>query len=157
MDLAGNVVHVEQYPLGMRHEEQAQRTLTLSKRYNQALVVLDTTGGASGGRSESHIREYEKVLRSFQPVVWTIDTKRNMVNRLALDLETQKVKIPAAFTDLIAQLKLYRYKMTQNGIQPTFGPSEGHDDLVAALMMATWAREKEWLREYQPGYKGPMG
>ena len=145
MDYAGNVAHVEQYPLGMLHATQARRTLALSQQFNNATVVLDTTGGASGGHSESHIKEYQKIIHAFQPVTWTIDTKRNMVNRLALDLETMKVKIPPVFKDLIAQLKLYRYKIAQNAIQPTFGPSEGRDDLVAALMMAAWAREKQWF------------
>jgi hypothetical protein len=157
MDHAGNVAHVEEYPLGMRHDAQARRTLALSQHYNNATVVLDTTGGASGGRSESHVKEYQKIIHSFQPITWTIDTKRNMVNRLALDLETLKVKIPPTFKELIAQLKLYRYKIAQNAIQPSFGPSEGHDDLVAALMMATWAREKHWLSSgneqvYRGGY-----
>src|SRR6185436_2893489 len=68
MDKAGNIAHAEEYPLGMKHDEQARRTLALSRTYNNAQVVLDTTGGASGGHAESHIKEYHKVISHFQAI-----------------------------------------------------------------------------------------
>lgn len=153
MDKAGNVVHCEQYPLGMLHADQARRTLQISQQYNNASIVLDTTGGASGGHYESHIKEYKKVITHFHAITWTVDTKRNMVNRLALDLETKKVRIPPQYTELIAQLKLYRSKMGENAIHPTFGPSDkgGHDDLCAALMMAAWSREQNLIYRRDSG------
>ena len=73
-----------------------------------------------------------------------------MVNKLALDLEKALIKIPAQFTELISQLKLYRYKMSAGAMQPSFGPSEGKDDLVASLMMASLARERGWI--HNPNY-----
>lgn len=147
MDRAGNVVFCEQYPLGMLHADQAKRTLATAQKYPNSRIVLDTTGGASGGHGESHIKEYKKVISSFDAITWTVDVKRNMVNRLALDLETKRICIPPHFTELIAQLKLYRSKMSENAIHPTFGPADkgGHDDCVAALMMCAWAREQHWL------------
>ena len=157
MDKNGLVAHVEEYPLGMLHAKQAARTAELARYYSDAEIVLDTTGGASGGRSESHIKEYEKLLKGFRPIVWTPDTKRNMVNRLALDFETMKLRIPPQFKELIAQIKLYRYKIGQNAIQPQFGAAEGHDDLVAALMMANWARDQGWFRSGRGGLVGLGG
>lgn len=143
MDLdTGEVVYCEGYPLGMRHDEQAKRTLHTAATWNQALVVLDTTGGASGGRDESAIKYYSKVIPSFMPITWTVDTKRNMVNRLGLDFEKQRVLIPDVFKELIAQAKLYRYKFSETAIQPIFYGRP--DDQIAALMMCAWAREKGW-------------
>lgn len=143
MDLdTGHIVYMENYPLGMKHAEQAKRTLERATYWNNALIVLDTTGGASGGRSESAIKEYRQIIKNFMAVTFTMDTKRNMVNRLALDFETMKIVIPETFSELISQLKLYRYQFSEKAIQPVYFGRP--DDLVAAAMMCSWAREQGW-------------
>lgn len=158
IDKAGNVCHAEVYPLGMLHAEQAKRTLATAQRFNCAQVVLDTTGGASGGKSESHIREYLHIIPNAREITHNQTEKRNMVNRLALDFETKKVSIPAQFKELIAQLKLYRYKIGEFSVNPQFGAEKnGHDDLVAALYQATWAREKNWFRSNGAGLGAVIG
>lgn len=154
MDLdTGEIVCAHGYPLGMRHDEQAKRTRQTAEDWNNALVVLDTTGGATGGRNESAIKDYAKIITSFMPIVWTVDTKRNMVNRLALDFETKKLSIPEEFKELISQAKLYRYKFSESAMQPTFFGRP--DDQIAALMMCAWAREKGW-GPMVGGYKGML-
>jgi len=155
MDLdTGLFVHAECYPLGMKHEDQAARTKSTARFWNSALIVLDTTGGASGGRSESNIKEYSKIIPNFMPVTFSQDTKRNMVNRLALDFETRKVAIPKALTELTSQLKLYRYQYGEKAIQPIFFGRP--DDLVAAALMCAMAREKRWAPMREGGNLGAL-
>lgn len=138
----GEVVFSESYPLGMKHADQAARTKMTARFWNDALIVLDTTGGASGGKDESAVKEYKKVIPRFRAITFTQDTKRNMCNRLALDFETAKTRIPAVFNELVSQLKLYRYVFNERAIQPTFFGRP--DDLVAAKMMCSWARAEGW-------------
>lgn len=139
----GIVVHSETYPKGMLHKDQAQRTLALSQKWNRATVVLDTTGGASGGKKESNIKYYEDILPDFEAITWTIDTKRNMVNHLALEFEQKKIWIPECFGELISQLRLYRYRYSETALCPIFFGRP--DDLVAALLMASWQRKVDYV------------
>jgi hypothetical protein len=137
----GLVAHCLEYPLGMPHEEQARRSRKTADDYH-ALVLLDTTGGGSGGRGESHVREYLKYLPNAREITFSPDTKRAMVGRLNLDFEQKKIRIPEAHKEMISQCKLYRYKLSEQAIIPTYWGKP--DNLVAALMMCTWAREKKW-------------
>lgn len=143
MDLdTGEIVFSENYDLGTPHVEQAKRTDQIATFWSGALVCLDTTGGASGGHNESVIEEYSKVLQNFRAITFTLDTKRNMVNQLDMDLENNRISIPRIFTDLISQLKLYRYQYGEKAIQPTFFGRP--DDLCCAAMMCSWARKERW-------------
>lgn len=143
MDLkTGRVSYCREYPIGMPHAQQAQLTKKLADEY-KALVCLDTTGGGSGGRSESHVREYLKFMPDAREITFTPETKRNMVNRLNLDFEQRRIEIPSEFKEMISQCKLYRYKFSESAIIPTFFGRP--DDLVATLLMCSWAREKKWM------------
>ena len=149
---SGKTVYIESYGLHTLHKVQAQRTAKLQQHFNYALVCLDTTGGASGGKEESHIKEYAKVIKHFQSVTFTVDTKRSMVGLLELELQNMKTSIPAHFKELIAQLKLYRSHFSEKAILPTFFGRP--DDLVSAMMMCSYARSKRWTppnpSEYAP-------
>lgn len=151
MDLdTGEFVYAEQYPEHMKHSEQAARTRDLGfywsatgRDTDSALIVLDTTGGASGGRDESHIKEYAEVItQGFRSVTFTQDTKRNMVGQLQLDMENMRVKIPYIFNEFVSQLKLYRYHWGEKSIQPQFFGRPDH--LVSSALMAVHARAKKW-------------
>lgn len=147
----GNVAHACEYPLGMLHEDQAKRTRDIAAQY-RALVVLDSTGGAAGGRHESYVREYLKIMPDAREINFTAETKRNMVNRLNLDFEQRRVTIPPEYKEVISQCKLYQYKQTDTAIIPQFFGRP--DDYVASLMMATWARERGWGPPPANLYKG---
>jgi hypothetical protein len=143
----GMVVHAETYPLGMLHREQAQRTAELGVFWNNAIIALDTTGGASGGRSESNIKYYEEFITDFEAITFTTDTKRSMVNHLGLEIENQRVWIPECMTELVSQMRLFQYKVAERAVQPTFFGKP--DDLVSGLLMCAWIRKREYPYEHE--------
>lgn len=140
----GVVVYTEQLPQ-VEHSIQADKVRMIADRY-QATVMVDATGGAAGGHDDSHVRFYRDRIPGIREFHFSQNNKRNLVGHLDLELQTAKVKIPRTHTELIAQLKTYRYKMSDFAIFPTFGaPSGEHDDAVSALCMAAWARKNNWI------------
>jgi len=140
------VAHAESFPLMMEHAEQAQRAKRLAQAYNDADVIVDSTGGAAGGKEESYVKFYRDVIDGLREITWTRTMKMNLVNQTALDIERKKVYIPKEATELVAQTKLYQYRFGANAIMPTYGaPSGEHDDEISGLMMCLWARERGWV------------
>lgn len=142
----GLVCHAEQLPGGIEHVILAQMARRIWDRYPNCQCVVDATGGASGGHNDSYVRLYEQAIPNCRTVTFSRDNKTNIVNHLALRIEEGKLTIPASFTELCSQLKLYRYKVSKGSSVATYGSPPGeHDDGVASLMMAEWARKSNWV------------
>lgn len=147
----GVVVHAEKFSLGMHHAQQAMAAAAIKRRYNATLVV-DSTGGGGGGHVEkdSIVSEYRKVIPDLREFVWTLANKERLIGQLSLEIEQAKLSIPAVCEDVIGELKAYEYARSRT-LRYTYGaPSGLHDDYIAALAMAVWARHAKWF-PYQNG------
>ena len=144
---SGRILFLRQFPLGMEHSVQAAAVKEVVKQYG-CQVVIDTTGGAAGGQHESYIEFYRERLGSaLREFTFTAESKRNLVNHLALQIEQSKIHIPEVeCKELIAQVKSYRQKQSEWGMSPRFGaPSGEHDDQVMALGLACWGIKQKWF------------
>jgi hypothetical protein len=140
------VSHVREFPLGLDHAIVSQQCAEHVAQFGNPCIVLDTTGGASGGREESFVRFYRDRLPGLRPITWNATNKGQMVGSLRLLLEQKHFLIPQEFSATIDQLKCYRYKRAEMSHWVTYGAPEGqHDDHVAAAMMAAKAIDENWI------------
>ena len=150
------VVHAERVR-GVDYATQITDVLALARRYNGAPVVVDQTGvGAAvldfmrselGGRRRDDRMPREGGLpkRSTvaQGLTWTNSVKEDLVRGLQLRIERGQIGIPYEAFELLDELKAFEYQITSTGRVTFNAPSGGHDDLVAALMMASHAVHDE--------------
>jgi hypothetical protein len=136
------VVYAEKRPLGEKHEIGSEYAWRLHRRYNESMVIVDTTGGASGGRKEpdEYVKLYRDKIDTMRSFFWTYDSKRRIIESLCLAVEQRHIAIPAEFEELHRELSLYQYRLRSGRIEYS-APSGQHDDLVAALAMAWYARK----------------
>lgn len=140
------VVDVQEFPLGMEHAEIAARCAEHVGKFAAPCVVLDSTGGASGGREESFVRYYRERLPGLRAITWNATTKSQMVGSAKLLIEQKRTLIPGAFARTIDQLKVYRYKRKEMSNWVIYGAPDGqHDDHVAAFIQAAYAIEQDWI------------
>lgn len=140
----GRVVYVERFPLGMSHDEQSDRLARLASRW-RALVVLDSTGGATGGYSK--VDEFLKLYRSKYPRVKSVwlgaHNKEAIISALTLAVQKVEITIPAACATLLDELASYEWE--RRGDYYSFQGPRGHaDDTVIALALANWGRKNKW-------------
>lgn len=149
------VVHSESRPLGEHHEIGAKYVAGLAARYNSALVLADTTGGATGGKTDvdEYVKYYRQHIRDMRPMVLGYNQKKAIIDTLALGLQQRQLGIPEANLELFRQLSTYEYSYTGNQIH-YHGPGGHDDDMVIALAMAWWGTVKGW-NTYQGGR--PLG
>jgi hypothetical protein len=140
------VVYAEKLALGMRHESQALHVATVARRYNAATIV-DSTGGATGGRVEhdSYVQFYRQHIPDIREFHWNRTTKQRIIQNLALEIEQHKISVPPVFKDVLDELHAYEYEL-RSGYYDYHAQSGHHDDHVAALAMACWARRCGWAR-----------
>lgn len=140
----GTVVHAESIQLGTKHEVQAQIVARIARQFN-ARVVLDATGGATGGqeKTDAYLQFYRKLIPDIKPFYWQKANKERIIHHLALEIEQHRLSIPPRFTDLHKELMIYEFEY-KTGFYDYHAPVGYHDDYVSALAMATWARHNNW-------------
>jgi len=141
-----NVVHAEKRPLGEKHELGSEHAKLLHRRYNQCLMIVDSTGGATGGHQDpdTYVKFYRDKVSEMREFYWTEKSKKRIVESLCLAVEQRLIGIPAEFEELHRELSLYQYRLRSGRIEYS-APSGQHDDLVAALAMAWYARR--WVAD----------
>ena len=119
-----------------------------------ATCICDSTGerGAAGGKrlygsQDTRTDEVRKAIPDLRPHVWTMQGKNHMCTELGIALRQKAVRIPEGSTELLRQLHAYRYKYRSSGFLTYGAPKNDHDDLVAALMQATWAKRMHWYSD----------
>ncbi len=140
---SGQVADVKVFSLGVEHADMARQCALLAAQWN-ALPVIDATGGASGGRDDSHIKFYASAMKDLRAFTWGRN-KEDVLNALALNIERQRVTIPEQFRELTSQLEQFQCEF-QNGRARMGAPIGSHDDCVMALAMASFARDKNWKK-----------
>lgn len=137
----GEVLHAEVLELGTPYDQQLARVVKLAKQF-RAAVIVDSTGAGT----KDAIVDF---VRTKLPDVYAVQFKGRMqetiVNQLDLDMQQRRVSIWTGFGELLRQLLNYEYEVLKQRV--TYGaPAGEHDDLVAALAMANWARAQGWTR-----------
>lgn len=144
-DKTREVVFAGSMPLGMRHVEQAKLAAAVQQRYN-ATVVIDSTGGATGGKVhvDAYVDEYRKTMPGLFELKWTVDQKTRFVQTLCMGVEKRELSIPAQFEEIHRQMAAYEFVYSAGGIR--YGAPVGkHDDYVAALAMAWYAHKNRYV------------
>lgn len=134
---AAQVVHAEVRPFRERHDHASQQLEILRLRYNDAICVIDKTGYGYGSASkvDEYVREYDRVVKRLVPFFWSPQTKRRIIDTLALAIEKHKIGIPEQARELRRQLGVYEFRKRGDMVHSQ-APTGDHDDLVAALAMA---------------------
>lgn len=136
------IVHAEKIPLGVKHEEQSKIVARVASRYS-ARVVIDATGGATGGHSQPDavFQFYRKLMPSAQPIYWNRAGKQRLIEHLMLNVEQARISIPPAFSELLKELAAYEFEY-RAGYYDFHAQSGAHDDYVAALAMALYTTDR---------------
>lgn len=141
----GEIVHTERMPLGMSHDNQARRCSSLATFWNNALVVLDATGGGGGSRSPTDeiVRLYCQHVKNTKTVYLNPWNKQEIMLHLITEVEKKLIWIPADHRELHAEMG--NYEAVKKAAHWQFSGIGGHgDDLVISLALSCWGRHKGW-------------
>lgn len=144
---SGIVVHAEKIPLGTLHANQAKVVAGVQQRFNNAVVVMDSTGGATGGhhKIDAFTKFYRQLVKNLKEVQLQGRQKDQMVKVLGLDLQSKAVWLPPELKDLIRETRNYEYEYVNGFYRYRAPKGQGqHDDLIMALLLATWGRSQGW-------------
>lgn len=114
---------------------QVGRIQTALERYGNPPVLVDSTGAGEP--------IYESLLSAgvpAQPYTFTHSSKAKLIDNLALRFERRDVKLPRTeiAPELIDELELFQYSITDSGNVKSGAPSGYHDDCVISLALAVW-------------------
>ena len=117
---------------GIDYTFQLQRLKAVATKYNNALVVMDSTG--PGDPLLEQVKTLGLSVKGFH---FTNATKQQLIENLALQIQQEKVSFPE-ISELINELSIYEYELTRAGNVTYAAPSGYHDDCVISLALAVW-------------------
>lgn len=115
-------------------EEQAPRIELASKNYNNAPILLDTTG--IGYNSVELMRNRLQGRTRVEGYFFTQDAKERLITQLQLAFQTKAISYPAELDVLRDELISYEYTYTKGGRFRYSAPPGQHDDTVVSLALA---------------------
>jgi len=150
--ITGIVVHCERIPLGTPHAIQARRLAAVQVAYNNPTVLLDSTGGGTGGKHapDAFLKFYrDNTVKNLREIVLSNRQKDQMVKTLGLHIQQKSLWIPSQYKELIAELRNYTFEHISGGMYRYTAPKGQHDDYVSALLLAVWGRENRLFSSQQ--------
>lgn len=111
---------------------QVSRCETLAKKYNNAPVLIDSTG--VGDPVFEMLKKRGVKVEGFR---FTSTSKEQLINRLSVAIERQEITFPEIEV-LIDELGKYEFEVTKSGTIRYNAPDGQHDDCVIALALAVW-------------------
>jgi hypothetical protein len=111
---------------------QKDRIIQASKNWNNAPIVLDSTG--LGDPIYDDLLKAGLTVESFK---FTAQTREQLVRHLSVLLEQGLLKIPNDDM-LIGELRSFVYQLTERGTLTMGVPDGLHDDMVMSLALAFW-------------------
>ncbi len=102
------VIHAEKMPPGMKHQEQAVRCAAISRKFN-ARVVIDATGGATGGHEKqaAYLQFYRQAIPDIKAFYWQQANKERIIHHLALQIQLRQLAIPPVYEEVYTGLLAY--------------------------------------------------
>lgn len=120
----------------MDYRNVLQIATDVCKKYNHAELIFDATGVGAG--LADVLNNYDVTAH---PFVFTNESKNEIVNKLALSIQYQEIKIPN-ITTVKNELSVFTYTLTRTGKISYAAPSGFHDDIVMSLALANWYRKE---------------
>ncbi len=109
---------------------QEQRIMEMSRRYNNAPIVLDATG--VGDPVYDRLQSLEA---SIIPVKFTTATKTAVIRALQLAIEKRDITYPE-IPELISELQMFGATVSERGNVAYSAPPGYHDDIVISMALA---------------------
>lgn len=138
MDASGKQVYHERFN-HISWERQIAAIVAVAKAF-ESRIVIDSTGvGDPVVESLRAALNDENVGVSIEEYRFTQTSKEQIVNRLAIDIEQQHIRlmdIPTQTHELLA----YEYEMTAGGHLRMNAPAGQHDDCVISLALSNHGR-----------------
>lgn len=110
---------------------QKARIEAAARRYNGALVRIDATGVGDPVVEDLAARGLE-----IEPYKFTEQSRRDLLNKLAIMLEQDRIKIPDD-EELIEELHGFQFSLSETNKLRADSVSD-HDDRVMSLALAVW-------------------
>lgn len=126
-----NVVYWDRFN-SIEYPFQKSRIKSIAGRYNNARVVVDSTG--VGEPIKDDLEREGLFVDDFN---FTNKSKKELVEKLSIMIEQKNVFIPNNQT-LIDELKSFGYKLTDSHNVIYSAPQGMHDDAVMSLGLAVW-------------------
>jgi PBSX family phage terminase large subunit len=111
---------------------QKARIEAVARRYNDALIRIDATGVG-----DPITEDLKRAGLRVEPFVFTNNTKKSLVDNLALKLEQDDIKI-IQHPELIQEMTVFKYEKTASGNIRYSAPDGLHDDCVMSLGLAVY-------------------
>lgn len=135
LDNNGHLCHFDRFSQ-LDWEFQSKRIAELCQRYNNARLLIDSTGVGDP--------IYDKLRRlnlSVEGYKFTNASKKDLVENLSIQIDKQEITFPN-IPELINELGLFGYKINPAGVTSYGAPEGYHDDCVIALALAAWLTSK---------------
>lgn len=121
-------------------KSQINRVEEIVKRYNNAKLWMDSTG--VGDAVFDNVWERGIDVEGYK---FTLTSKRQLIHNLQLLISEQGISFPD-IPELVRELEIYEYKISNSGNMTYSAPSGSHDDAVMSLCLSAWGM-KEWVPE----------
>jgi len=126
-----NVVYCDRFSQ-IDYPFQKKRILATSRRYNNARIIVDSTG--VGEPIKDDLSREGMFVDDFG---FTNKSKKELIEKLSIFIEQKNVWIPRMET-MIDELKSYGYRLSDAGNIIYGAPHGLHDDHVVSLALAVW-------------------
>lgn len=147
IDDTGHICYEELRPLKEKHEVGALQAAQRVRAFGDCSIIVDTTGsaGAAAGKQyDSYAKYYQQQLPNMYGYNLTTDSKKRLIENLALSLEQGAISIAPQCENLLRQLEQYEYKVKASGAIEYTGPGGHDDDLVIACALANEGFRRGW-------------
>lgn len=119
---------------------QKDRIIALSRKYNNAKVVID-----SSGKGDPIAEDISRVIFTESYSMHAMKAKQQLIEKLVLFIEQEHIKIlPNEI--LLNELRRYGYEMSSQGMK-YHAPKGSHDDGVVALALAVWSLQPKNIEQ----------
>lgn len=118
-------------------ELQKRRITEIAKRYNNALICMDSTG--LGDVIEEDLRASGLPIEGY--LIHGSRPKQQLIDKLRVNIEFTRITYPEIRT-LIRELEAYEFDITSSGNVKYSAPSGKHDDCCVALALANWVCDR---------------
>lgn len=115
---------------------QKHRIAEISRRYNNALICLDSTGVG-----DPILEDLTTAGCPVEAFIFSNKSKQQLIDKLRVNIEFQKISYPE-IPVMVKELIDYEFEISSNGNIKYAAPTGRHDDTVIALALANWVGDR---------------
>jgi len=126
-------------------EIQYARIIELARRYNNAYVLMDSTG--IGDPILETLKHGGIRVEGYK--IGGSTAKQQLIEKLRVNIETGKISFPRNLVTMRDELECYEFEVSDSGVCRYSAPQGKHDDCVISLALAVWAADApSWVYTY---------